>query len=111
MPKSLEKAVSAMLDSKDFYPDKSPEDRKSTAYAIATKQLKAKKKQFIDLGAETRKKLLQMPDFEPGLQMANITFENGKLFGQKIHYSTSLELGGEIDFAALGAIIEIQVTD
>lgn len=99
-----------MTDDPDFYPKKAAKDRKSIAYAIATKNMKKKKKkQFLPLGPATREQLRKIPDTLPGVQVADITFEKGKLAGQSIHYGQSLELDGDIDVAALGAIIEIEV--
>lgn len=42
MPKEVHDLVNKLLRKKDFYPEKSEEDRKSTAWAIATEQIKKK---------------------------------------------------------------------
>ena len=42
MPKEVHDLVNKLLRKKDFYPEKSEEDRKSTAWAIATDQIKKK---------------------------------------------------------------------
>lgn len=45
MPKAIHDAANKMIADKGFYPDKSEEDRKSIAWAIATKAHKKKAKQ------------------------------------------------------------------
>ena len=50
MPKPVDDLVNKLLDNPDFYPEKSKEDRESTAWAIAysnyNKNKKRKKKSF-----------------------------------------------------------------
>ena len=50
MPKPVHDLVDTLLDNSDFYPEKSKEDRESTAWAIAysnyNKNKKGKKKSF-----------------------------------------------------------------
>lgn len=108
MPKSLERAVSKMLADPDFYPG--DKKRKSIAYAIAEKN-KKKKKQFITLDSKTKTVLLQKPDAWPGVQVADVVFQHGKLKDCLIYYGQSLEIDAEIDLLGLGRIIHIEILE
>lgn len=44
MPVEVEECVEKLMADKDFYPEKTPEDRRSTAWGICRKQYKEKYK-------------------------------------------------------------------
>ena len=49
MPKPVHDMVEKMLENKSFYPDKSEEDRESTAWAIAYSKFNKRKKKSFNL--------------------------------------------------------------
>lgn len=58
MPQFVENLVEELVNSKDFYPEKNKDDRKSIAYGIAYKRLKQQKKK-----ADVLKDLLRVANF------------------------------------------------
>ena len=49
MPKPVHDLVDKLLDNPDFYPEKSKEDRESTAWAIAYSNFKKRKKKSFNM--------------------------------------------------------------
>ena len=96
MHKKVHSMVDSMLKSKSFYPDKSDEERRSIAWAIATKA--AKKKQAFPVPENLVLQLAQMHEIEPGFQVAHITFADGRVVqGCSIYNCSEIVLPDDCD--------------
>jgi hypothetical protein len=60
MPKTVDDMVDSMLADKSFYPEKSKDDRESTAWAIAYSQYNKKKKSSVQHSAVRKAELNQL---------------------------------------------------
>jgi hypothetical protein len=85
MPKAVHDAAAEMVADKKFYPDKSEEERKSIAWAIATKNYKKKKKQSFLIPKRFWDKF-SVQSNEPGFQVVHIYLtENRVIQGVKVY--------------------------
>lgn len=90
MPESVENLVRKLLADPRFYPDKSPEERRSIAYAVANKQLGVSSSAplplfYAALGGAVRELIAQR---YPGVTVAPISFS---LPGTQAEYAVAIK--------------------
>lgn len=109
MPKAVHDAAEKMVADKSFYPDKSEEERKSIAWAIATKNYKKKKKQSFLIPEKFWENLFEQNN-EPGFQVVHIHLTDNRVIqGVKVYNCTEGVVPDWIDAPDVNEIVDVEV--
>ena len=108
MPKVVHDAANKMIADSKFFPDKSEEERKSIAWAIATKNYKKKKKQSFLIPEKFWEQLSEQ-DNEPGFQVAHIYLTGNRIIqGVKVYNCMEAVVPDWVDVPALDEIVRVE---